>query len=412
MNQFIKNQDMESLAIYIIYFNIFSLEETLKCNDSLTITKNTLGFYENLARDTLFETLKLIIQGMTNDLQTLKFITPISISCKYLSQHSKLLTNVEKTESQNGFVFSLKRLSNSILNKQQSCSFGNDFFFPADIESKMIKGVKWINSLFFKSHKPENFLQCQMNEIQKCADITLFWDINSQCYLMLQYKNEYDFLRDKLHCFMSRKEKLEFEKSSTKLDFNLKLRSNATRIIMESKILNVPSVKQLIVLDALNICMAFGQHKLFACSGLKIAINYFKRMNCKVIAIIPEFYLKYNHKKKPIKKKKSKSFSFKKYKILKPDSVELLRRLREEKIIYTTPDGDYDDSYMIEFSRNHNGIIVSNDRYNDSYKTRTARFKCCNKLMNSKSYSSYDIKVNPFIQIHLLRSLRYQERRV
>ncbi len=41
--------------------------------------------------------------------------------------------------------------------------------------------------------------------------------------------------------------------------------------------------------------------------------------------------------------------------------------------LIATPPQDYDDSYSIQFARSHDGYIVSNDLFRDSYQEDTAK---------------------------------------
>merc|ERR1712150_77186 len=54
-------------------------------------------------------------------------------------------------------------------------------------------------------------------------------------------------------------------------------------------------------------------------------------------------------------------------------------QLKEQGILFTTPKGDYDDSYCIEYARKRQGIIVSNDKYRDAVHKK---WKCpeCDEL--------------------------------
>eukprot|EP00497_Spongosphaera_streptacantha_P003341 TRINITY_DN4003_c0_g1_i1.p1 TRINITY_DN4003_c0_g1~~TRINITY_DN4003_c0_g1_i1.p1 ORF type:complete len:120 (+),score=29.40 TRINITY_DN4003_c0_g1_i1:343-702(+) len=49
-----------------------------------------------------------------------------------------------------------------------------------------------------------------------------------------------------------------------------------------------------------------------------------------------------------------------------PDNIRILRQLKSDGLLYTTPKGDYDDSYCIQYARENSGVIVSNDRYRNA----------------------------------------------
>ena len=48
-----------------------------------------------------------------------------------------------------------------------------------------------------------------------------------------------------------------------------------------------------------------------------------------------------------------------------PDDVHLLKQLFNHGIIVSTPAQDYDDSYTINYARQRNGYVISNDMYRD-----------------------------------------------
>ena len=46
--------------------------------------------------------------------------------------------------------------------------------------------------------------------------------------------------------------------------------------------------------------------------------------------------------------------------------METMIRLQREGVITASPGRDYSDSYTIEYAKSKNGIIITNDRYNDA----------------------------------------------
>ena len=58
------------------------------------------------------------------------------------------------------------------------------------------------------------------------------------------------------------------------------------------------------------------------------------------------------------------------------------------RYLYTTPSGDYDDSYCITFAQQEGGVIVSNDRYRDAvYKVNIRSNKYVFPLRNGNAKS-------------------------
>lgn len=48
-----------------------------------------------------------------------------------------------------------------------------------------------------------------------------------------------------------------------------------------------------------------------------------------------------------------------------PDSVGTLHKLAEQGVMVKTPAQDYDDSYCIQYARQSNAFIVTNDKFRD-----------------------------------------------
>eukprot|EP00479_Gromia_sphaerica_P007864 TRINITY_DN2796_c0_g1_i1.p1 TRINITY_DN2796_c0_g1~~TRINITY_DN2796_c0_g1_i1.p1 ORF type:complete len:306 (-),score=76.38 TRINITY_DN2796_c0_g1_i1:369-1286(-) len=128
----------------------------------------------------------------------------------------------------------------------------------------------------------------------------------------------------------------------------------------------LPKNMPVVVLDAPNICMRHGNHRLFSTHGLVSAVTFWKLRGFKVVAFIPDFYLEYDT---IAGKKRTKALGFSNVRASQlPDSVQKLNELKSDKILFSTPSGDYDDSYCIKYAQNHGGIIVSNDRFRDAVK--------------------------------------------
>ena len=53
---------------------------------------------------------------------------------------------------------------------------------------------------------------------------------------------------------------------------------------LEDEFTEKPSSGMMVVLDAPNICMQFGDNKKFVYAGLQIAVDYFLELGCKIIS--------------------------------------------------------------------------------------------------------------------------------
>jgi hypothetical protein len=127
--------------------------------------------------------------------------------------------------------------------------------------------------------------------------------------------------------------------------------------------LNVKKVKPLILLDASNIAMRHGD-KTFSTKGIMIVMDYFTKNGHRVLAFLPEYLFREN-------------VSTSKKRVV-PDDIEYLKKLYSEGLIVQTPPQDYDDSYCIQYCRQNNAFIVTNDlfrdyleKFNDGIKKKT-----------------------------------------
>eukprot|EP00808_Paulinella_micropora_P018302 g10239.t1 len=123
-----------------------------------------------------------------------------------------------------------------------------------------------------------------------------------------------------------------------------------------------PRPKPLVILDAPNIAMRHGNHKVFSTAGVQLAIEWYQRMGHPVLAFTPAFHLDYDYVSRR-KREENIGMSVRATKM--PDNISLLLSLRDEGLLVATPAQDYDDSYCIEYAMRHGGYIVSNDRYRD-----------------------------------------------
>ena len=66
-----------------------------------------------------------------------------------------------------------------------------------------------------------------------------------------------------------------------------------------------------------------------------------------------------------------------------PDIIEQLIELRKAGLLFTIPNSEYDDSYIIEYAKQTKAFIVSNDRYKDhAEKFGSASFESKGKILH------------------------------
>lgn len=116
--------------------------------------------------------------------------------------------------------------------------------------------------------------------------------------------------------------------------------------------------------------MRHGKDQSFSCKGIQIAIQYWTKNGHEVICFLPEYLFNY---KEVSQKKKQLSLDLntnkKSHKQSKlPDSVAALNKLADEGIMIKTPAQDYDDSYCIQYARQCDAFIVTNDKFRDYLK--------------------------------------------
>ncbi len=113
---------------------------------------------------------------------------------------------------------------------------------------------------------------------------------------------------------------------------------------------NVKKIKPLVLLDASNIAMRHGDKK-FSTKGIKIVIDYFISNGHQVLSFLPEYLFKIRD---DIKKKN-----------VVPDDIEYLNKLYSQKLVVQTPADAYDDSFCIQYCKEKNSFIVTNDLFRD-----------------------------------------------
>lgn len=130
-----------------------------------------------------------------------------------------------------------------------------------------------------------------------------------------------------------------------------------------------PWKHQVVVIDAINVAMEAGMNdKDFNVKGIERAVRYYKEIEARVVAIIPEFYLKRVEVEKKKKKKKKPVHSNVQQPRgpQHPDNIQALWELKTKGFLLTMPVGIYDESYCIAYARKRKGVIVSNNRYRNA----------------------------------------------
>ena len=109
--------------------------------------------------------------------------------------------------------------------------------------------------------------------------------------------------------------------------------------------------------------MRHGKDRFFSTKGIQIAIQWWEKNGHKVICFLPEYLFNYEEVSK---KKKLQTLGIKTSKAAQmPDSVTTLHKLASQGTMVKTPASDYDDSYCIQYARQSNAFIVTNDKYRD-----------------------------------------------
>lgn len=117
---------------------------------------------------------------------------------------------------------------------------------------------------------------------------------------------------------------------------------------------NVKKIKPLILLDASNIAMRHG-NQTFSTKGVKIVMDYFTVNGHKVLSFLPEYLFRSKDGNQNLGKKKR----------VVPDNIEYLVKLFNQQLVVQTPPQDYDDSYCIQYAKQTNAFIVTNDLFRD-----------------------------------------------
>jgi hypothetical protein len=145
-----------------------------------------------------------------------------------------------------------------------------------------------------------------------------------------------------------------------------------------------PALPTVIILDAANIAMKHGQHKLFSTRGIELAIAFFRNSflaspgsgassssssspRLTLLAFLPDYHLDYEYVGNKLRMRRI-GMHVEAAKV--PDNIALLYAWRDEGLLVTTAAQDYDDTYTIEYARakdaqGHPVYVVSNDQYRD-----------------------------------------------
>ncbi|KAI9996287.1 hypothetical protein PInf_013670 [Phytophthora infestans] len=118
--------------------------------------------------------------------------------------------------------------------------------------------------------------------------------------------------------------------------------------------------QHLIVIDAPNVAMRHGKGKVFSCTGIELAVNYFQALGHRVVAFIPDYMLQ-SDEERAEREEQGEILTTAKI----PDDVALLERLMHKGVLIPTPPQDYDDSYTIQYAGLHSGYVVTNDLFRD-----------------------------------------------
>lgn len=137
------------------------------------------------------------------------------------------------------------------------------------------------------------------------------------------------------------------------------LQKNLVGEVFADMVTETPSERPypLVVLDCANIGHFFGNNNGFDARGVQLALDYFRGMRIEVKAFIPSSYIRIKPKDHSIGNA-----------LMQTDDVSLLNSLVDSLQVTVVPAGDSDDAYILNYARNNNGFIVSNDLFNDHVK--------------------------------------------
>jgi len=111
----------------------------------------------------------------------------------------------------------------------------------------------------------------------------------------------------------------------------------------------------LVVLDCANIGWCYGVDS-FSAEGVNIALRYFQQLQLEVQGFLPASYLR---------AKPSQADSSRGNAMMLTEDIELLNELAGTALLTIVPSGDSDDAYILNYARDNNGFVISNDLFHD-----------------------------------------------
>lgn len=111
----------------------------------------------------------------------------------------------------------------------------------------------------------------------------------------------------------------------------------------------------LVVLDCANIGWCYGVDS-FSAEGVNIALRYFQQLQLEVQGFLPASYLR----AKPTQADSSRGNA-----MMLTEDIELLNELAGTALLTIVPSGDSDDAYILNYARDNNGFVISNDLFHD-----------------------------------------------
>jgi hypothetical protein len=120
----------------------------------------------------------------------------------------------------------------------------------------------------------------------------------------------------------------------------------------------------LVVLDCANIGWTYGQNECFDATGVYVAMQYFaQQLQLDVQGFLPASYLR----ARPRGTDPDRSSA-----LMQTDDVALLTQLMGSGLLTIVPTGDSDDAYILNYARENNGFVVSNDLFHDHMRALAA----------------------------------------
>lgn len=144
--------------------------------------------------------------------------------------------------------------------------------------------------------------------------------------------------------------------------------------------------KKMVVLDGPNIAVRHGNGN-FSCKGLRIVLNYYVRKGYDVKIVVPEQYLQ-EDRAEELKFRGAKNNKI-------PIGVQILKDLDEHGHLIKTPPMDYDDSYCLQYAKDKNAIVISNDRFWDHIKKHPEAKNWVREHTCSFTFAGDDFIPNP-----------------